>query len=220
LLFFAADRAAFLDTPESRDVMAGCERDLEALSHLHLRLASAFDRFELLQTIAAASRTILQQGAMWHGQFIAVVRQAWSSPIEELQPNLMAYLATIAARPNQQLQNFDVVQQLAAPLLFQFRRALAMLDSVTEPPADARNENDIRELAILFARDTPGTRYSEWRPQLLDFCLQEVIMPEQVAAALIGNADFPSIAEQHLAQTTACDLPLICICHAWRLFWG
>ncbi|HEV3344318.1 MAG TPA: hypothetical protein VG125_28340 [Pirellulales bacterium] len=220
LVFSAVDRVAFLDTAASRDLMARCQHDLEILSHLHLRLSAAFDRFELLQTIAASSRTILQQGAMWHADFIEVVRQAWSLPIEELRPKLMAYLATVAARPGQLLHNFDAVRQVASPLLFQFRRALALLDSTTEPPADARSENDIHELALSFARDTPGSKYGEWRPQLLDFCLREVIMPEQVAAALAGHVEFQLIAEQHLSQAAASDLPLVCVCHSCRLFWA
>jgi hypothetical protein len=220
LVFAAVDHIAFIDTAAARDLLARCQRDLEGLSHLHLRLSAAFDRFEMLQTIAASCRTILQQGAQWHADFIEVVQQAWSLPIEELRPRLMTYLATVAARPGQLLHNFDAIQQLASPLLFQFRRALAMLDSITEPTADCRSEDDIRELVLSFARDTPGSKYSEWRPQLLDFCLREVIMPEQVAAALANNSEFQLSAEQHLSQAAANDLPLVCVCHACRLFWA
>ncbi|HET6881493.1 MAG TPA: J domain-containing protein [Pirellulales bacterium] len=220
LVFSAADHLAFVDTAAARDLLARCQHDLEGLSHLHLRLSAAFDRFEMLQTIATASRTLLQQGAIQHADFVEVAQQAWSLPAEEQRPKLMAYLATVAARPGQRLHNFDAVQQLASPLLFQFRRALAMLESITEPTADTRSEGDIQELVLSFARDTPGSKYSEWRPQLLDFCLREVIMPEQVAAALAGNVEFQLSAEQHLSQAAANDLPLVCVCHACRLFWA
>ncbi|HWB09512.1 MAG TPA: hypothetical protein VG826_09820 [Pirellulales bacterium] len=67
---------------------------------------------------------------------------------------------------------------------------------------------------------TPGSKYSEWRPQLLDFCLREVIMPEQVATALAGNVEFQLIVEQYLSRAAAGDLPLACVCHSCRLFWA
>lgn len=220
LIFVALDHAAFLDTAAARDLMARCHCDLEQRAHLHLRLTAAFDRFELLQVVAASSRTLLQQAPVWHTDLVEVVRQAWSLPIEELRPKLMAFLATVAARPGQLLQRFDAIQELASPLLFQFRRALSMLDSITEPTPDARSEQDIRELVLSFAGKTPSSRYREWRPQLLDFCLCEVIMPEQVAAALAGNVEYQLSAEPHLSQIAASDLSLICVCHSCRLFWA
>lgn len=220
LVFAAVDRVAFLDTEASRDLMARCQHDLEGLNHLHLRLSAAFDRYELLLDIAAKSRMLMQKAVGPHAIFAELIRRAWSLPIEELRPQLMAYLATIAARPGQALQNFDAVQQVASPLLFQFRRTLSLLDSITEPPNDVRTHADIAALVLSFARDTPGAKYSEWRTPLLDFCLREVIMPEQVAEALAEVPDFQLSAEQHLSQAAAKDLPLVCVCHACRLFWA
>lgn len=132
----------------------------------------------------------------------------------------MTYLATVASRPGETFHNFDAVQQVASPLFFQFRRALGLLESVSEPAADGRTAQDIKELALSFARDTSGARYSEWRPRLLDFCLREVVMPEQVAAALADNTEFQLTAEQHLSQAAANDLPLVCVCHACHLLWA
>lgn len=132
----------------------------------------------------------------------------------------MAYLATIAGRPGQALRDFDVIQQASSPLLQQFGRTLKALDWITDPPADGRTPGDIAELVLSFARDTPGAKYREWRTPLLDFCLREVIMPEQVAAALAERADYQLSAEQHLSQAAEKDLPLVCVCHACRLFWA
>lgn len=220
LVFAAADRVAFIDSAVARDLMTRCQRDLEAHEHLHLRLSAAFDRFELLQDLAVKTRRILQDGALWHADFVDVVRRGWTTPIDELRPRLMSYLATIAARPGQMLQNLDAIQHTSSPLLFQFRGLLAQLDSITEPPDELRTPADFAELVISFARETPGARYADWRPHLLDFCLREVLMPEQVAVALAGQPDFQLSPEQHLSQAALSDLPLVCVCHACRLFWS
>jgi hypothetical protein len=220
LVFAAVDRIAFIQSQAARDLMVRCQHDLKTLEHLHLRLSAAFDRYELLLDLADKSRTVAQGGTPRHADFLDVVHRAWTTPIEELRPRLLAYLATIAGRPGQALQNFEFIQQVASPLLYQFRRALSVLEAITDPPEDGRTQGDIAELVLSFARDTPGAKYSEWRTPLLDFCLREVIMPEQVAAALAEHADFQLSAEQHLSQAATKDLPLVCVCHACRLFWA
>lgn len=218
LVFAAADRVAFIDSDVARDLMNRCESDLEALDHLHLRLSQEFDRFELLQQLAAATRALSRGAAPWHADFIDVVRRGWITPLEELRPRLMAYLAAIAARPGQMLHHLDAAWQTAPPLLLQFRSLLARLDSITEPADDRRTEADVSELVMAFACETPAARYADWRPPLLDFCLREVLMPEQVAAALADHAEFQLSAEAHLSQAMLADLPLFCVCHACRLF--
>ncbi|HEX7375983.1 MAG TPA: J domain-containing protein [Pirellulales bacterium] len=220
LVFAAADRVAFIDSDDARELMSRYESDLKALEHLHLRLAQEFDRFELLQQLAATTRALSRGGAPWHADFVDVVRRGWITPMEELRPRLMAYLAAIAARPGQMLHRLDAVWKTAPPLLHQFRGLLARLDSITEPADDRRSEADVAELVMAFACETPAARYADWRPPLLDFCLREVLMPEQVAAALADHAEFQLSAEVHLSQAALADLPLVCVCHACRLFWA
>ena len=220
LVFAAVDRVAFMHSYAARDLMVYCERDLRGRRHLHLRLSAALDRYELLLDIVNKSRTLVRRGSQCHADFVDVLNRSWATPIEELRPRLMAYLATIAGRPGQALRDFDVIQQASSPLLEQFDRTLKALDWITDPPADGRTPGDIAELVLSFARDTPGAKYSEWRTPLLDFCLREVIMPKQVAAALAERDDYQLSAEQHLSQAAEKDLPLVCVCHACRLFWA
>lgn len=219
LVFVAVDRLAFLDVPTAADLRARCQRDLQGLAHLQLRLSAAFDRYELLDEIANRRRTLLKETS-GHEEFLEIVRLSWATAIDEFEPRLMSYLAKIAATPGAELKKFDSIRELGSPLLFQFRNALNLLEQNRKPAADVRTPAQINDLILTFVRETPGTKYAEWRPQLLDFCLREVVMPAQVASALAGNQDFTLSPEQSLAQAASADLPLICVCHACRLFWA
>lgn len=219
LVLFAVDRLVFVDGTEAATLRARCHRDLETLGHLQLRLSAAFDRYELAQDLGEKRRALLQEPAA-HAEFLDLVRDSWLMSIEQLQPRLMSYLANIAARPGMALKNFDAIHGRASPLLFQFRRALSSLEQIAEPAADTRKPEEINELVLSFAYQTPASTYTEWRPQLLDFCLREVVMPEQFAAALSGYSEFQLTSDQHLSQAASADLPLVCVCHACRLFWA
>jgi hypothetical protein len=219
LVFAAVDRLAFLDLPSATDLRARCQRDLEGLAHLQLRLSAAFDRYELLNEIVNRRRTLLNETS-GHEEFLEIVRLSWATSIDEFEPRLTLFLSKIAAAPGAAVKKFDSIKELGSPLLFQFRNTLSMLEQNTEPAADTRTPAQINELVITFVRETPGTKYADWRPQLLDFCLRELVMPEQVAAALAGNQDFTLTPEQSLSQAASADLPLVCVCHACRLFWA
>lgn len=219
LVFSAMDRVAFIDTFAAREVLIRCERDLKSLAHLHLRLAPAFDRYELLQEIVAKSR-MLKKETTGHEEFLNVMRLAWNSSIQETREPLLHYLRTIASQPAWALKKFDAILELASALLIQFAKTLQTLEAVSEPAEDSRTLDELRQLVLSFARDTPAAKYSEWRPLLLDFCLREVIMPQQVADALVDQREFQLTPDLHLSQAVSSDLPLICVCHAYRLFWA
>lgn len=219
LLFSVVDRFAFIDAPVARDLIQRCNRDLRSLTHLHLRLAAAFDRCDLALEFSAKVR-ILRHEVNGQEEFLNFMSRAWSSRNEDLRRPFVSYFAALAAVPKVALRRFDAVNELASPLLFEFRRTLHSLDSMSEPLAETRSNDEINDLVLSFAHDTPSTKYSEWRHPLVDFCLGEMVMPEQLAAVLQNRRDFQLTAEQHLSQAVIADVPLMCVCHACRLFWS
>lgn len=218
LLLAAADQLAFAEGERAANLLAHCDAELNALVHLQFQLSGELDRLEFARELGGRARSLSRRTPV-HDEFLEIVRLSWTADIGEMWPRFMAYLGTVAAAPAWSLKNFDAVAKSALPLLTQFRQALRMLDRWLDPSAESRGDDELSETIVDFAREIPGGKYADWRPPLLEFCLREVIMPEQVAEALAPHKEFQLTDDEHVAQPLASDWALTCVCHACRLFW-
>jgi hypothetical protein len=74
---------------------------------------------------------------------------------------------------------------------------------------------------MTYLQALPWRPYEKIRPEMLKFCVQEAISPQELVYL---TADIPACHDlpdgQHLSSRVDADVALCCVYDAWQSFWA
>lgn len=189
-----------------------CQRQLQQLEHLGLTNGGLFDRFDVLAHLAHET-TVLAPGPV-----LDVAIHFVALRMEEVEAAAEPFLNTACQSPRKGLELLDQAAALAPNLLGEFSRALDWLNWTRSGGEMLVHAPNIAESALysLLNSFIKYRSYSEARREILDYCCQEALSPEQICELL----ETPSYSPNYLVHRIAADLPLRCVYTAYRLGWA
>jgi hypothetical protein len=219
LLLTALDYLTWGDE-SAADAALRCRQALEQLVHLQTRLADGLDRLDFLHELAAGWRRLQREQLSWPA-LVRSVPISWMLPFGEFRPHLIRLLRDVSERPRQTLELFGDVRLEAPAVLAHFGGLLDALQSERAVPADGPGlDEGLKALIVDFLDEAYNPDYPEFRVDLLDFCLREMIEPETVAAVAEQQPVYWVRTGGYLAEAIRADRALRHVCRAHRLFWA
>jgi hypothetical protein len=210
LLMAAVEQLIAIPDDSAERLARQCWEEVGQLNHLQRTLADGLDRLELLLDVAKGWR-LLRGDPHVPQALVQLIPLSWTRPFVEVRPDLLAYLADVVRQPREALIAFEHIMCKAPAVLPQFGHLLALLEDTVPPLPDAGEE--VRELARAYLGAEDFSDYHAYRLRLLDWCVQEALLPEEVAMAIADE----TLA---LAAKVPQDWALRCVCWACRLFWA
>jgi hypothetical protein len=210
LLVVAAEQLmAVNDLPDVGKLIAQCGAEADQLGHLATRCPEDYDKLEILcRSVPGLVRVGKEEGptVLWR-----LLSYSWGRPFDELRPLLEEYLAKLVQWPRTALLRLYQIGSFAPTLLGQMTVLLRNYqDAVGAWRVPQHDEEVATELVRKILLRGADSDYSRFRMMLLDYCLAEGLLPEQIA-----NAAGPTLAEQIHK-----DLALQSVCWGYRLFRG
>jgi hypothetical protein len=219
LLLAAMDQLAWTRVKAGRELMKRCDQEIERFEHLFTRLGSELDRLDMLREVAAGWQE-LKPGSGAPPDLVKLIPLSWTRPFAEARPCLLALLDWLVQHPHEALHTFDQLKVDAPGVLAQFGRVLdqfrASLSSSPEPVA----EETATRVTLDLLEGADYRNYGAFRLRLLEFCLREVIAPEQMAEVIAERPAFQLSTDTHLAELFLGDWPLRYVCLGYQLFWA
>jgi hypothetical protein len=206
LLINAATQVAWCEGTEHEAVKRLC-REAEQGSPRHLDLSDELVELDLVQELTADWRLLgLELGSS--SALYRLLPLTWDEPRSESFPLVQAYLDEAVRSPLEGLRLFDFLGSRAP-------RVLGHMSSLLERMHDERPERRQQparvELMILLLPWLAGQtwwNYAWFRPRLLEFCVREAIVPEELARAMADRGELAITRDQHLAHAVSTDWAL------------
>lgn len=216
LLLIAIDQLAWFPDDAAKTLLRDCRQEIEQAAHLHQRLGDNMIRLDVAMEISKSLHK-LGDHRIIANELGELVARLWTEPLTRVRPQLLAWLDRMRQDPHRWLKDFDFLQLRAPTLLAQLGRSMDMLlDCLPAPFADGRRPDVLAELVLDFLENTSWRVYKEIRPQVLDFCVRELIAPETIVHLL---ERVPKYSSGGLTQTLQEDWPLRYVCLGYRMFW-
>jgi hypothetical protein len=215
-LFALADRVAWEEDAYAQELMDFCRREIARFNHHTTGLSYKFDRFDFLQEASAGCRELREQDNI-PGKLRRLLPASWYRPLEEYRSLLVDFLASVASDPVSWLNYLDRLGEAAPTLLAMIDQMLDRIDRERDAPADKRI---ILSGLLNFLARIDDARYTEQRPGLLTFCVDEAIAPEEMAEVMSALPKKWKEVGDAWAQSLLTDWPLRHVCRACRLFWA
>jgi curved DNA-binding protein CbpA len=221
LLFEALDQLAWQQHSAAEALFEKCRAELESLTHLQLPLSGSFDRADLLCELKDNYQNLLLDESI-PSALKALLAECWDSPYELLRPKLAQLAQWLSQQPETGLKCLDKVHRIAKSLLGHLDDTLRRYAYSEGADFDLEPESDWLGdlLATFLARHKVG-HYRDLRQPLLAFCHRHGVLCEEIvahASPLLENFRLGN-DELLLAKLTE-DLPLRCVCHAQRAYYG
>jgi hypothetical protein len=223
LLISALEYVAWGTTKEAREYTARYAQEAQAHEDLHLRLGGEFDRMEQLLHITAKWRSLDQSGEL-PDVLAVLIPFCWERPESDLRPRLDTFLAEISRQPTAWLATLTKIHQQGAELIDLVLRTLHAQQASIAGHASLWRDADESRSAISDFLDSLAFKErltnDDFRASLLGFCLAEAISPSTVASYFAAPKEYWQIAQAPLSQAIVTDVPLLCVCLAYQLFWA
>jgi len=187
--------------------------EVKQFEHLQNRLAGTLDRHEFLLEVSRGLRVLRRETGI-PPAFLELVSLSWTRPFAEIRPALLRLLGDWLRQPWTMLRLFDRIQAQSAAVLGQFGNLLSMLQGSVPDSADERTASDLADAIRQFLTSKDWGAYTAFRGELLGFCLRDMIAPDLVSQAVLGQGD------ANLAQRIREDWPVKYVWQAYRLFWA
>jgi hypothetical protein len=192
-------------------------QELHKLEHLHGRIGQELDQIEYLRDVSEAWRE-LRSSLNGPEEVAELVSLCWLRPAEETRPRLLEFLNRVSLNAPAWLERFDAIEREAAPVLNFFAGVVSRLHDTAPSQPPPRSGELLGRMLTEFLVLLKGKEYQQLRPKILDFCLQEMVPPEALAALARGNPPDRLTAPTPLSESIMADGPLRFICLAHRTF--
>lgn len=215
LLFLVMDHAVWTELWSGRLLVERCEREFRAIRDRELALREEYERLAFLKELAADP--YLLPGGAAPESLSRLIRKSWTASRLELRYEfldlvggwLQAPLAALGA-----VTNLAIHSPVGFHQLWTTVRRFEIAESMWPNP---QRRAKLGQRIEFFTAQVRGTSYTEWRDDLLEFCLNELIWPEEIPVpnnpgALLRTAD------QEIEASIREDLPLACLFHACMAF--
>lgn len=218
LLFALADTLAWEEDNQARDLLEECRTEIGRHAYLAHQLSHSFDRLDLLLEASAGWHQLRRQGGI-SNRLLRLIPVSWSRPFEEVRPVLRDALEALTGAPRRWLGYLDEARRQAPAVLALLGEALDQLEWRTPSP-EPREPETLSGLVLEFLAHLNPADYDGERPELLAFCIQEMVSPEEMAEAVSGFPDAWKELGDTWAQALLNDWPLRHVYRGWRLFWA
>jgi hypothetical protein len=212
LLIAAASNLVWAPGTESA-ALAQLKDEAQACAHRGLDLDGDLTLIEYAERAARGLLALWPQYA-YTSRLHDLLRLTWNQPWPAARAHLRTHLADVAADPHGWLRRFTLVRAQASPslqMLMDLPDHLGMDGAVADEDEDEDEEADQRETAAAIVEFLASERwwvYPSLRPNLLAFCIAEMISPARVVSVTRDYSQLRLRDDQHLADTVEADLPL------------
>jgi hypothetical protein len=211
LLFEAVEQSAWSTRAADLEALQGYWQELNRLDSLRPGTAAQMDQLEFTLNLTETWRTLRKTKGI--PQEIADCLWAnWAGPDDRARRRAEDAARLLNRDRRAAIALADRIRGIGPALLFQLRSALNRIEREWE--REAADADDLASLTtslslILWRSKTPD--YAEIRLRLLDFCLHEMVSPDEVANLLENSSDGQFAVVQAIIARLRQDLALDCV---------
>jgi len=218
LLLAGVDELAWCPDEKVVELFNAYCREIDRQESIRLSDFDTLARFDLLRDLAIGFQR-LANFMFVPDELRQLVARSWTCSLWELRTEAANWLLPLARQPRRFLECLDRMNELCPGLVAQIGSVLGHLEMVGRNgdaawPAELL-EGHVREMAD----QAPWHDYPQFRGPLLEFCVSEIVSPEQ-AAKVLEQGNYWINATTHVAESIMADWPLRYACQAHRLLCG
>jgi len=221
LLLAAADLALWRDAGAAEDVVRICDAEVDSLHHLHVPLREHLERFDLVRDTVEGWRQLSRQGRVPE-PWLQLIHYGWTETIDRIYPIAAQVAANIAADPEGTLTLIPILRAPMSTALMQLAKELRHYGYRFGPAyAAERDEAHVKPLVEAFCAKMRWLTYDVVRPEILHFCMRELVSPDYVAQ--IADVVQPAVYTHEgdpLADLIRIDVMLDVAYAGWRAING
>jgi hypothetical protein len=217
LMTAALESASFTLNPDAQDIMQWCRTEIDRYPNMHFSMFDALGRLDYLRDLASCVRS-LDMVMTDLKPLVRMLSFATSAEGAELYVELVALVDECGQSPSTLLRRLSSLGESSEIVLPRLQEILNRLSwSLGRYDETDWQPQELRHSVGEFLARSPST-YAEARAALLDFCLQRMASPWDVAAAIADDPRLPTELRDEIAMPIRNDLPLNCAYQAFRLF--
>ncbi|MCC7420362.1 MAG: J domain-containing protein [Planctomycetaceae bacterium] len=172
-IFAALDHAVWSSQDGAQRLASRCRHELAGFRDRELALSHEYERHAFLLELASDPNMSANEPMR------RLIRNSWTSPIADILPDFERLVQEWVAFPAGALQTVTSFAH-ASPVGFdQLWRVMRQLPVREELRPSQQRVTDLGPLMTQYFSTLSGVDYMAWRSSFLEFCLQEVIWPEE-----------------------------------------
>jgi hypothetical protein len=218
VLFLAVDHLAWATDQRGRAELSRVLAEINQTLSLRTSQSHQLDRMDELLVVAKEWQQVVDVlGSSL--ELRKLIPAAWICRQTELAALIDRAVERLSSRSKASLIQLDELREKAPAVFWQYGRLLEQRSTEISSDEWPATDSSVHGAVGEFLNRSPRLSYPAWRTRLLEFLLEEFLIPAQFAEVLESDG-FAAVGTKQLAAKVREDLPLAYVCTSNRLFWS